>query len=74
MGKITIKLNGENQPIKSSSITALLSSLQLNQNHVIVELNNTIIANNQYETTILNDNDVVEIIRYIGGGENKLSF
>ena len=74
MGKIIVCLNGEKKHVQASSIADLLSTLQLKQTHVIVEVNETIINKKKYATTVINHNDVIEIIRYIGGGENSLSF
>ena len=70
MGKITINLNGEKTTIKTPSIVNLLKQLQLNESHVIIEINNQIIPKQQLSNTRLTNNDTVEIIRYIGGGKN----
>ena len=71
MGKITITLNGNKTSITpESSIDTLLVELKLNKELIIVELNQSICPKNTFKTTIIKENDVIEIIRYIGGGRN----
>ena len=70
MGEITINLNGEKTTIKNPCIVNLLKQLQLNESHVIIEINNQIIPKQQLSNTRLTNNDTVKIIRYIGGGKN----
>ncbi len=71
MGKITITLNGNKTSITpKSTIETLLRELKLNQDLIIVELNQNICSKNTFKTTMIKENDVIEIIRYIGGGKN----
>jgi sulfur carrier protein len=68
MGSLTIILNGEEKQTHSGNISQLVSELNLQVDHIIVELNNIIIPSQDIPTTTLKNNDKVEIIRYIGGG------
>ena len=65
---IEIKLNGESKRIKSSTLSALLSELELAQKKVAIELNKNIVPKNAYENTKLSFGDQVEIIHFVGGG------
>jgi len=69
LGKITIHLNGNATQMKACNIQTLLDNNQLPSNLVIVEQNGTIVQHKDYENTWLNENDHIEIIRYIGGGK-----
>ena len=68
MGSLTIILNGEEKQTHSSNILQLVNELNLQIDHIIVELNNTIIPVQNIPATTLKNNDKIEIIRYIGGG------
>ena len=66
---INVTINGAQTSIQSNtSIRNIIKSYSLNPNSIIVEINETIIEKKHYNTTILNENDSVELIRYIGGG------
>ena len=66
---ITITINGTQTTASSTdSILDIINQYKLNPSSVIVELNEHIIKKNDYETTKLNENDRIELIRYIGGG------
>ena len=70
MGEIiTIQLNGEKKQITTPSVLDLLNELNLNLNHVIVEINQQIISKETLHKINLTNHDAVEIIRYIGGGK-----
>ncbi|MDY0205859.1 MAG: sulfur carrier protein ThiS [Pseudomonas sp.] len=64
-----IQLNGEAYPLSESlSVAGLIEHLQLAGRRVAVELNFEIVPRSQYETTLLKENDSVEIVHAIGGG------
>jgi thiamine biosynthesis protein ThiS len=65
--KLTI--NGQNRDIeKSGSLRLLLEQLQLSPERVVVELNGSILATEQYHETVLQDGDNLELIEFVGGG------
>ena len=68
MGEIKINLNGISTKISKQTIENLLLSKKLNPNLVIIELNNQTVSKEKYNSITLSDNDTLEIIRYIGGG------
>jgi thiamine biosynthesis protein ThiS len=66
---ITLQVNG--RPIELDRPTALLAYLDklgVNPRAVAVELNGAIIEQSVYADATLDDGDVVEIVRMVGGG------
>lgn len=64
-----IKLNGKIVEFDSNlSVTELISKKDLNPEGVVVELNMEIISKDKRDTTILKEDDVVEILHFVGGG------
>ncbi|TVX93109.1 sulfur carrier protein ThiS [Paenibacillus agilis] len=63
-------INGESIvfPEQQGHIYQLLCHLQMEQRIVIVELNGNIISKSAYETTLLSDEDRIEIVHFVGGG------
>ncbi|HHX35146.1 MAG TPA: sulfur carrier protein ThiS, partial [Gammaproteobacteria bacterium] len=63
-----IQLNGELYALEQvQSVAGLLEHLQLAGRRVAVELNFEIVPRSQYETTLLKENDSIEIVHAIGG-------
>ena len=66
---ILIKINGENKFFPQSiSILKLLETLNINSSRVVIELNKNIISKSTFQDTILNENDELEIVTFVGGG------
>ena len=64
-----IRVNGENLlNYEQKSIQELLTALHYDTIRIAVEKNGEIIPKSQYATTILNENDVLEIVTFVGGG------
>ena len=64
-----IQLNGSPKTIPDPmTVAALLLELSVPAASVVVELNKTIIQPDGYATASLQDNDQVELIRFVGGG------
>ena len=64
-----IQLNGDSHKIKTGdSLEKLLNNLKIQKNKVAIEVNGKIIEKRGYESLILNHNDKVEIVHFIGGG------
>ncbi len=65
-----ITVNGLAQNLSlGMNVTQLLEQLKIAPERVAVELNLTVISPEAYHATTLNDQDQVEIISFIGGGE-----
>jgi sulfur carrier protein len=69
-GAMTIVLNGESREVpEGSSVTSLLRELQIQDEQVAVELNLTIVDRRAFERTSLREGDRLEVLGFIGGGE-----
>ena len=64
-----IQLNGNSYEInKGSNLNELLDKLKIKKNKVAIEVNGMIIEKNKYLKLVLNKDDKVEIVHFIGGG------
>ena len=64
-----IQLNGDSYEINNgTNLNELLNKLKIQKNKVAVEVNGVIIEKNKYIKLILNKDDKVEIVHFIGGG------
>ena len=64
-----IQLNGSSYEINhGTNLTQLLNKLKIEKNKVAIEVNGEIVEKNKYTDIILNKNDKVEIVHFIGGG------
>jgi thiamine biosynthesis protein ThiS len=62
-------LNGERREWpREQSIEHLLQDLALDSRVVAVELNKLVIKRGRYAETIVQENDEVEIVSFVGGG------
>jgi sulfur carrier protein len=64
-----IQINGQAADSAGGmTVAAYLEQAQYNVHRVAVELNEIIIDKAEYETTIIKDGDVMEIVSFMGGG------
>lgn len=64
-----MKINGKDVDFKENiNIIDLLNNYNLNKDRVVVEINFNIIDENQYENYIINKEDIIELISFVGGG------
>ena len=64
-----IQLNGNPYEINTeTNLNQLLNKLKIQKTKVAVELNGAIVEKNKYSKVILNKDDKVEIVHFIGGG------
>ena len=64
-----IQLNGDPYEINvGTNLNELLNKLKIQKNKVAIEVNGEIVERNKYPNLILNKNDRVEIVHFIGGG------
>ena len=63
-----VKINGELLDKDGKNIIEILADMELNIQHVAVELNEEIVPKAQYGETVLKDGDCVEVVRFVGGG------
>ena len=64
-----IQLNGVPYEINNgTNLNELLNKLKIKKNKVAIEVNGAIIEKNKYPNLILNKDDQVEVVQFIGGG------
>ncbi len=63
-----VKVNGEMINAAEKNILELLELQGCKSGRVAVEVNGKIVPRSEYDKTILNDGDSVEIVRFVGGG------
>ena len=64
-----IQLNGISYEInKGINLNELLNKLKIQKNKIAIEVNGEIVEKNKYPNLILNKDDKVEIVHFIGGG------
>ena len=64
-----IQLNGDLYEINNgTNLNELLNKLNIQKNKVAIEVNGEIIEKKKYINLILNKDDKVEIVHFIGGG------
>lgn len=65
---IKVNVNGKTEEIKELLLKEYLENKNLDSNNIIVLLNNEIIKRENFSTIFLKNNDVLEILKFIGGG------
>ena len=64
-----IQLNGSPYEINTeTNLNQLLNKLKIQKTKVAIEVNGVIVEKKQYPKVILNKDDQVEIVHFIGGG------
>ena len=65
-----IQVNGEPREVAENiSLPQLIASLNLKAEQIAIELNHNVVRRAQWETTLLQADDRVEIVYFVGGGE-----
>lgn len=66
---MNIKVNGKEFKIEeNTNIKQLIIKLEFDLSKIAVELNGEIATKSQHENIILKNNDVLEIVTFVGGG------
>ena len=64
-----IQLNGSSYEVNDgTNLKDLLNKLKIMNNKVAIEVNGEIIEKKKYNNLVLNNDDKVEIVHFIGGG------
>lgn len=63
-----ITLNGEIKTVNALTIAELLAEISAPPRGIAVEVNAAIIPKSAHADTALQENDIVEIVSFIGGG------
>ena len=63
-----VKVNGAELDIVGKTVAQYLSTTNYDPKRIAVERNGDIVFKSQYDATILQDGDRVEIVSFVGGG------
>ena len=64
-----MKVNGKDIKFKENkNILSLLNDFEISKDKVVVEVNFDILEEEEFEKYILKEEDVVELINFVGGG------
>ena len=66
---MTITINGEIKELEGEvKLSRLLELFSLPSQRVAVELNREVVRKNDWNVTIVKDDDRIEIVHFVGGG------
>lgn len=64
-----LKINGENSPQAiGQTVADYLAANNIDARTIAIERNEDILPKEKYDTTTLQDGDVIEIVTFMGGG------
>ena len=67
-GGFMIKVNGIQLDIAGKTLFEYLQTTEYNLKRIAVERNGEIVPKAEYEKTVLNDGDSLEVVSFVGGG------
>ena len=66
---MNIILNGKPYVLENSNnLLNILKTLDINPQNLIAEVNGKIVTAKEFENKIINENDVIELVKFVGGG------
>lgn len=66
---MNITLNGQKYNIESNiTLKEMLINLNIEQKNIIAEVNGEVVTQNDFSNKIINENDIIELVRFVGGG------
>ena len=66
---MNVTVNGEIKELEAEvSLNRLLELFSLPQQRVAIELNRQVVRRQDWETTIVHDDDKIEVVHFVGGG------
>ena len=63
-----VKINGTELDAAGKTVAQYLETTDYNRSRIAVERNGEIVPKPQYDSTVLQDGDVVEVVSFVGGG------
>jgi len=69
---LRIDVNGQSRVVEDSlSLAQLVVSLNLKPEQIAIELNQSVVRRKHWPETMLNEDDRVEIVHFVGGGSEQ---
>lgn len=66
---MNIILNGQKHNIESNiTLKEMLINLNIEQKNIIAEVNGEVVTKDNFSNKIINENDIIELVRFVGGG------
>ena len=67
-----LRINGEDREVVDNlSLNELVTELDLTPERIAIELNQNVVRRAHWPSTVLKENDRVEIVHFVGGGKAK---
>lgn len=63
-----LKINGTHINADGKTISEYLAETDYDPARIAIEKNGTIVPKTQYDSTVLSDGDVIEVVSFVGGG------
>jgi thiamine biosynthesis protein ThiS len=63
-------VNGELREVEISTLADLIAELDLPVARIAIELNREVVRRSDWGSTMLKDEDRIEIVHFVGGGKN----
>ena len=63
-------VNGELREVEISTLGDLITKLDLPAARIAIELNREVVRRSEWDSTMLKDEDRIEIVHFVGGGKN----
>ena len=63
-----VKINGTELDAAGKTVAQYLETTDYNRSRIAVARNGEIVPKSEYDSTLLNDGDVVEVVSFVGGG------
>ena len=67
-GVSMVKINGEEKNVSGMTVAEYLATTNYDPKRIAVERNGDIVPKAQYDNTVLQDGDNVEVVSFVGGG------
>ena len=67
--RLRVFINGESKEISGTpSLAELINQLDLPVTRIAIELNREVVRRSEWNSTMLQDGDRIEIVHFVGGG------
>jgi len=67
---LNLRINGEDRVVLDNlSLKELVTQLDLTPERIAIELNHNVVRRAEWPSTVLKENDQVEIVHFVGGGK-----
>lgn len=66
---MNVKINGQTHTFNDNiTLENIINELNITINSIVAEVNGQVITKEKFSNTIIKDNDIIELIKFVGGG------